>query len=239
MAKLRELAKRLYTDGTFDHLLQLAALTGLGHELVGDVDHPPGDFLFALTRQNDPDDVRIVLHHPSEQGRPIHPGHPHVRYDDVAGRCQQLLQGGFAPRQKGHFPHLPLLAQKAPEAVQDVLLVVHEKDLLHVPQYLNRRCGAPSLCPLYATVPSTYPDECPTLGEARPAPYAHDGGKAMDIKSNATSSDSKYGSYLRMLTEPEQVASRPAQSILCVDGDEAVLAMCVSAFAAASTGRLG
>ena len=98
---------------------------------MGGADGPEDGFFFGEARQDDACGMRMCFLQGAKQCCPVHAGHAHVRYDHIDlhafGKFQCFGRTGC----KDHLPVRPHAAQAPAQAVQDVLVIVNEQNLIH------------------------------------------------------------------------------------------------------------
>src|SRR5208283_4871127 len=80
---------------------------------------------------NNADDLRVFFAHKTQQGRAIHPRHPHVRDHDIKRRSLHNGERGIATGRESHFPFMSLGTQHALQPVKELLFVVYKEHSSH------------------------------------------------------------------------------------------------------------
>ncbi len=126
-------------QATVDDILELPEVAGLAQVLVGERDQPDRLPQIGVAGQDDPDRLRPAIADDPQQLRAVHPGHAHIRYDDVVGLPLHLLDGKRAARGAIHRPCAAAAHQAQAQSLERRLLVIHEQQaLLHAASLARR-----------------------------------------------------------------------------------------------------
>ena len=83
----------------------------------------------GVAREHDAHRVGVAAVDVAEQRRAVHPGHPHVRDDDVVRLALHLRERCRPVLGERHPPLAPVPSQRVAQALEDLDLVVDEHDV--------------------------------------------------------------------------------------------------------------